>query len=103
MMITQGEPFPLGATPTRGPDGSGVNFAVFSRHGTRAFVCLFDPQDPKRQVASHELCGRTAQVFHGFVSDVAPGTPYGFRVDGPYDPKHGHRFNVHKLLLDPYG
>ena len=27
---------------------------------------------------------------------------YGFRVHGPYEPRIGHRFNHHKVLLDPY-
>ena len=26
---------------------------------------------------------------------------YAYRVDGPYNPKDGHRFNFNKLLLDP--
>ncbi len=34
--------------------------------------------------------------------DILPGQLYGYRVHGPYDPTHGHRFNPHKLLLDPY-
>jgi glycogen operon protein len=96
--LPAGRPFPLGATVEEG----GVNFSVFSAHGTRAFVCLYDPADPGREVARHELPGRTAHVFHGFVPDVRPGALYGLRVDGPYDPEHGHRFNVNKLLLDPY-
>ncbi|MEL6751754.1 MAG: glycogen debranching protein GlgX, partial [Pseudomonadota bacterium] len=25
-----------------------------------------------------------------------------FRMDGPYEPEHGHRFNHNKLLVDPY-
>ena len=33
---------------------------------------------------------------------VAPGTIYGYRVHGPYEPEQGHRFNPNKLLLDPY-
>ncbi len=98
MMITTGRSHPLGAT---GED-KGVNFAVFSRHGTRAYVCLYDAQDPKREIARHELPGRTAHIFHGFVPEVAAGALYGIRVDGPYEPVHGHRFNVHKLLVDPY-
>src|SRR5580698_4461551 len=97
-MISQGRPYPLGATV----EGDGVNFAVFSRHGARAFVCLFDRQEPGRELARLELTARTAHVFHGFVRGLAPGDLYGFRVDGPYEPDHGHRFNVHKLLLDPY-
>ncbi|HVU49672.1 MAG TPA: glycogen debranching protein GlgX [Polyangia bacterium] len=93
-----GRPSPLGATLEEG----GVNFAVFSRHGTRAFVCLYDPADPGREIARHELAARTAQVFHAFVPDVGAGALYGFRVEGPYEPAQGHRFNPHKLLLDPY-
>jgi glycogen operon protein len=98
MTAPQGRPFPLGATV----EDDGVNFAVFSRHGTRAFVCLYDPADPGREVARHELAARTADVFHGFVPGVGVGALYGFRVDGPYEPARGHRFNVNKLLLDPY-
>src|SRR5262249_7881462 len=44
----------------------------------------------------------TDQVWHGYLPDVRPGTPYGYRVYGPYDPARGNRFNPHKLLLDPY-
>ena len=41
-------------------------------------------------------------MWHGFFPDVRPGQLYGYRVYGPYDPKNGHRFNHHKLLIDPY-
>ena len=44
----------------------------------------------------------TDEVWHGYLPDVAPGQLYGYRVHGPYDPKNGHRFNPHKLLIDPY-
>jgi glycogen operon protein len=93
-----GRPSPLGATLEEG----GVNFAVFSRNGTRAFVCLYDPAEPTREIARHELAGRTAYVFHAFVPGVGAGALYGFRVEGPYEPLKGHRFNANKLLLDPY-
>jgi glycogen operon protein len=49
-----------------------------------------------------DLPERTYQVWHGFFPDLRPGQLYGFRVHGPYEPKAGHRFNPHKLLLDPY-
>jgi glycogen operon protein len=98
MTILNGSQFPLGATLVKG----GVNFAVFSRHGTRAYLCLFDPADHARETVCYELPGRTDHVFHGFVPEIGPGTPYGFRIDGPYEPLAGHRFNRHKLLLDPY-
>ena len=32
----------------------------------------------------------------------AIGLIYGYRAHGPYNPQEGHRFNPHKLLLDPY-
>ncbi len=95
---TGGHPPPLGATL----ENDGVTFAVFSRHGTRAFVCLFDERAPSREIARHELNRRTAHVFHAFVPGVKEGALYGIRVDGPYEPLNGHRFNVNKLLLDPY-
>ena len=44
----------------------------------------------------------TDQIWHGYIPDVAPGTVYGYRVHGPYEPEAGHRFNPNKLLLDPY-
>jgi glycogen operon protein len=98
LRVLPGAPSPLGARF----DGRGVNFAVYSEHGTRAWVCLFDPADPSREVARHELWERTGHVFHGYLPGVAPGTPYGLRVEGPFSPREGHRFNPHKLLLDPY-
>jgi glycogen operon protein len=41
-------------------------------------------------------------VWHVYLPDVRPGQLYGYRVYGPYEPERGHRFNPHKLLLDPY-
>ena len=45
---------------------------------------------------------RTGPVFHGHIPDVAPGTRYGLRAYGPWDPANGHRFNSAKLLIDPW-
>ena len=44
----------------------------------------------------------TNQIWHGYLPDIGPGTIYGYRVHGPYEPDAGHRFNPNKLLLDPY-
>ena len=95
--ISEGKPFPLGATW----DGTGANFAVFSANATRVEVCIFD-NEGKRELERFELPEFTDEVFHGRIADVGPGTFYGFRVDGPYAPEAGHRFNPNKLLLDPY-
>ena len=98
MKIWPGQPHPLGATW----DGSGVNFAVFSRHAAKVELCLFDSVDSSVESACLELSSRTGPVWHGYVPKLRPGQLYGFRVDGPYNPAAGHRFNRHQLLLDPY-
>ncbi len=96
--VWQGHPFPLGATW----DGEGTNFALFSEHAEKVELCLFDPAEPLREIARLRLHERTDYVFHGYLPDVKPGTLYGYRVHGPWQPEEGHRCNAHKLLLDPY-
>src|SRR6202789_4137109 len=93
----EGLPNPLGAHW----DGSGTNFALFSANATKVEVCLFD-ESGERELSRVELPEYNDQIFHGYLRDVGPGTFYGYRVHGPYDPKAGHRFNPNKLLLDPY-
>src|ERR1700722_5413868 len=95
--IEEGLPNPLGAHW----DGKGTNFALFSANATKVEVCLFD-ESGERELSRIELPEYTDEVFHGYLPDVGPGTFYGYRVHGPYDPKDGHRFNPNKLLLDPY-
>jgi isoamylase len=93
--VWPGAPFPLGATW----DGSGTNFSIFSEHAERVELCLFDGDDDERRI---DLTERTAHTWHCYIPGLGPGQRYGFRVHGPYDPEHGHRFNPAKLLLDPY-
>ncbi|HET7674653.1 MAG TPA: glycogen debranching protein GlgX [Gammaproteobacteria bacterium] len=95
--ILPGDPYPLGATW----DGRGVNFALFSAHAEKIELCLFERADA-RETERIVLPECTDQVWHAYLPDARPGTLYGYRVYGPYDPEHGHRFNHHKLLLDPY-
>jgi glycogen operon protein len=95
MTVWPGRPFPLGATW----DGTGTNFSLFSEHATRVELCLYDAEDRETRV---DLTERTAFNWHGYLPGVGPGQRYAFRVDGPWDPGAGHRFNPHKLLIDPY-
>jgi glycogen operon protein len=95
--INEGSPYPLGAVW----DGKGTNFAVFSANASKLEVCLFE-RDGLRERARIELPEYTDQIFHGYVPEVGPGTFYGYRAHGPYEPDAGHRFNPHKLLIDPY-
>jgi len=95
--LREGLPYPLGATW----DGLGVNFALFSANATKVELCLFDT-DGRRELERIELPEYTDEVWHGYLPDARPGTTYGYRVYGPYEPENGHRFNPNKLLLDPY-
>jgi len=95
--LLPGGPYPLGATW----DGLGINFAVFSANAERIDLCLFDPAG-RREIARLALPECTDEVWHGYLPGARPGLIYGFRAHGPYEPTHGHRFNPHKLLLDPY-
>jgi isoamylase len=95
--LREGRGFPLGATWT----GLGVNFALFSANATKVELCLFDEQG-EREIERIELPEFTDEVWHAFLPDARPGTIYGYRVHGPYEPTSGHRFNANKLLVDPY-
>jgi isoamylase len=93
--IWPGRPFPLGATW----DGAGTNFSLFSENAELVELCLFDGNDAEQRVQLRE---HTAFNWHCYLPGIGPGTRYGFRVHGPYDPERGHRFNPAKLLIDPY-
>ncbi len=95
--MDDGLPAPLGAAW----DGRGVNFALFTAHGTAVELCLFDPTG-RKETRRFRLPARTNDVWHGYLTGLYPGQLYGYRVHGPYEPDRGHRFNPHKLLVDPY-
>jgi isoamylase len=88
------------------PSTEGVNFSVFSKHATGVQLLLFDRVDDAR--AARIICldpsvNRTYHYWHVFVPEVRPGQLYGYRVEGPFDPSNGMRFDPTKVLLDPYG
>ena len=93
--VWPGKSHPLGATWTE----AGTNFALFSENATGVILCLFDEAGNETQISLQKV---TNYVWHGFIPGIGPGQQYGFRVEGPYQPKLGHRFNVNKLLIDPY-
>jgi len=99
MRAWPGKPVPLGAVW----DGQGTNFALFSENATDVTLCLFgagpDAAWTEQRIRIRE---RTHGVWHVYLPDVQPGQLYGYRVDGPWAPERGHRFNPAKLLVDPY-
>jgi isoamylase len=93
--VWPGAPFPLGPSW----DGSGTNFSLFSENAQRVELCLFDDQDREERI---DVRQQTAHNWHVYLPGVGPGQRYGYRVDGPWEPEQGHRFNPAKLLIDPY-
>ncbi|WP_192456499.1 glycogen debranching protein GlgX [Musicola keenii] len=93
-VLQAGHPYPLGAHF----DGRGVNFALSSADAVGVELCLFDGAYEQRV----PMTARTDAIWHGYLPGARPGLQYGFRVDGPFDPARGLRFNRNKLLLDPW-
>ncbi|MGO8753979.1 MAG: glycogen debranching protein GlgX [Gallionellaceae bacterium] len=99
--VRRGVPLPLGTHEYAG----GVNFALFSRHASRVRLELFDRSadaKPSRVVDLDPARHRTGDVWHVWVDGIRTGQFYAYRVDGPYSPREGHRFNFNRLLLDPF-
>lgn len=92
-----GRPYPLGATW----DGEGVNFALFSEHAEKVELCFYDERG-RRERQRITLKERTGHVWHVYLPQARPGMAYGYHVHGPYRPEEGHRFNPHKMVIDPY-
>ena len=98
--VREGSPLPVGTQKS----GKGVNFVLFSRHATGVRLELFDhPEDaaPARVIDLDPTRNRTGDVWHVWVARIGSGQLYAYRVDGPYEPSKGHRFNSNRLLLDP--
>ncbi len=100
--VQAGNPLPIGGAHQQ---GRGVNFVLFSRHATGVrleFYQKSDDSSPSRIINLDPVRHRTGDVWHVWVRGVPSGQLYGYRIEGPYLPEEGHRFNPHKLLLDPY-
>jgi isoamylase len=100
-VVEPGRPHPLGATL----DKEGVNFAVFSQHATGVQLLLFDEHndpEPMQVITLDPRTNKTFHFWHVYVKGLKPGMLFAYRVDGPYEPHQGHRFNPNKVLIDPY-
>jgi len=100
-MVETGKALPLGATPT----GRGVNFSLFSRHAQEVSLILFknaEKNSPHKIVALDPKKNKSGDIWHCHINGLAEGTCYLYKVNGPYSPEKGFRFNPHKTLIDPY-
>jgi isoamylase len=101
METEKGRAYPLGATVQEG----GVNFSLFSKHATAVQLLIFDQAAdpyPAQILNLDPRVNKTFYYWHIFVRGIGHGQLYAYRVDGPYQPEAGLRFNKLKLLLDPY-
>ena len=88
---------PAGVTLT----ADGVNVTVFSAHAEAVHFCLYD-ETGTIETDRVRLERGDGELFSGAVAGVRAGARYGLRVEGPFDPQRGHRFDAAKLLADPY-
>ncbi|HQB61170.1 MAG TPA: alpha-amylase family glycosyl hydrolase, partial [Spirochaetota bacterium] len=100
--IDVGNPYLFGANIRH----NGCNFALFSKNASSVSLLLFDDFEDSEPATIIELdkeIHKTGDVWHIFIYGITHGQYYGYIVDGPYWPVNkGHRFNVNKLLVDPY-
>ncbi len=100
--IQSGTPLPIGGSHQQ---ADGICFVLFSRHATGVRLEFYqhpDDSSPTKIIRFNPVRHRTGDIWHIWVRGIAAGQLYGYRVEGPYLPEEGHRFNPHKLLLDPY-
>lgn len=100
LKLRAGRPYPFGATVI----GNAVNFSIYSRYATACTLVLFrnHEKEPFIEIPFNKAF-RMGNVFSMMVFDLDfENIEYGYRMDGPYNPQEGHRFNKEKILMDPY-
>ncbi|HBN09685.1 MAG TPA: glycogen debranching enzyme GlgX [Cyanobacteria bacterium UBA8530] len=98
--LRPGKPFPFGATMVPG----GVNFSIYSSYATSCTLVLFEKEsnEPMAEIPFNESF-RVGNVWSMVVFDLdCEDIEYGYRMEGPFSPETGHRFDASKILLDPY-
>ena len=101
LTVRNGKPLPHGTTIT----SDGVNFSVFSRNATSITLDIFEDENSSTPYFSYQfdpIHNRTGDVWHVFIKGLKSGALYLYRVDGPFEPEKGHRFNKNCYLIDPY-
>ena len=101
LKLQDGTPLNLGVTLSP----AGVNFSVYSKDAAKVSLVLFNSEadkQPAQIIELDEKRNKTGNIWHIFVEGLKAGALYLYKVEGPYNPTKGLRFNSHKYLFDPY-
>ncbi|MFA7692903.1 MAG: glycogen debranching protein GlgX [Candidatus Hydrogenedentes bacterium] len=101
LRVTVGRPYPIGPVVY----DNGIRFSIFSRHATRVWIALFDHIEEIVPVWEYEFDPhhhRTGDIWSIFVEGLPDSVYFLYRMDGPFQPKKGHRYDREIYLLDPY-
>ena len=96
----RGHVLPFGATMVP----NGVNFSIYSSAAYSCTLVLFEKgaDQPYAEITFPEEF-RIGNTYSMIVFDLdVESLEYGYRMDGPFNPKAGHRFDKTKILSDPY-
>lgn len=97
VQLQPGSSSPLGAHW----DGKGINFALAAPSAQSVTLCLFDEVGLEEKIRL-TMPSVEDGIWSGYLPDASPGLVYAYRVSGEYAPEKGLRYNVNKVLLDPY-
>lgn len=98
--LRYGHPLPFGVSLVPG----GINFSIYSKHATACTLVLFEKgaAEPAAEIPFPSEF-RIGHIWAMIVFDLDhTKIQYGYRFDGPHDPKKGHRFDPNDILLDPF-
>lgn len=101
LRVIPGRPYPMGCTVY----SDAVRFSLFSRHATRVWLVLFEGADdrkPIHEIAFDPLRHRVGDMWSIYVKGLTEGAYYMYRLEGPHEPKSGHRYDAEAYVLDPY-
>jgi len=103
--ITAGSPWPFGVRWIE--EDNAFNFSLYSKYATGVILLCYTEKDPARPVFKFRFqhpVYKTGSIWHCRIptSELRGATLYGYRIEGPFEPDRGHRFDSQKVLLDPY-
>jgi isoamylase len=103
--LSAGSPWPFGVQWVEADDA--FNFSLYSKHATGVTLLFYTEKDAAKPISEFRFqhpAHKTGHVWHCRIAanQLRGATLYAYRVEGPYQPEHGHRFDPQKVLLDPY-